>query len=51
MILWSGKYDERPIARKGVLKRLKDDRPGMEATVRSGQLEAIPRRPENGAQD
>ncbi|WP_193185839.1 winged helix-turn-helix transcriptional regulator [Nisaea sediminum] len=51
IILWSGKYDARPFARKGVLKRLKDDRPGMEAKVLSGELDPMPRTPVKAVQD
>ncbi|UUX48204.1 helix-turn-helix transcriptional regulator [Nisaea acidiphila] len=51
IILWSGKYDARPFARKGVLNRLKEDRPGMEARVRSGELAPIQPEPVNGAED
>tara|TARA_R110002012_G_scaffold237174_1_gene410912 strand:+ start:778 stop:1200 length:423 start_codon:yes stop_codon:yes gene_type:complete len=37
VILWSGKYDARPVARKGVLNEIRDDRPGLEAKIRSGK--------------
>ena len=43
IILWSGRYDARPFARKGVLRQIKDDRPGLEERIRSGQLEPVVR--------
>jgi DNA-binding HxlR family transcriptional regulator len=35
MICWSGKYDQRPHARKGTLKKVRANRAGFEAEIRS----------------
>ena len=46
IVLWSGKYDDRSFARKSVLKQIRDDRPGLEARIRSGQPGPVVRKSE-----
>ena len=36
MIVWSGKHDQRPVARREVLEKIKKDPKGFEAELRSG---------------
>ncbi len=35
IILWSGVHDQRPVAMRGILKKIKKDRKGFEASLRS----------------
>jgi len=36
IISWSGKYDQRPVALRDIVERIKKDRKGFEAEIRSG---------------
>ena len=36
IVSWSGKHDQRPFARRTVLKKIRSDRDGFEAKIRSG---------------
>jgi len=37
IVVWSGKHDQSPEARRGVLKKIKKNRDGFEAEIRSGK--------------
>lgn len=36
IVNWSGKYDQRSVARKGVLAKIQKDRAGFEVRIRAG---------------
>ncbi|MEP3274954.1 MAG: helix-turn-helix domain-containing protein [Stappiaceae bacterium] len=36
IIIWSGLHDERPVALRGVLEKIQNDREGFEASLRKG---------------
>ena len=38
IVAWSGKYDDRPFALRTVVNKVKKDRKGYEAQIRSGQI-------------
>lgn len=38
IILWSGRHDNRPIAKQDVLDKIKSDRDGFEKRIRQGSL-------------
>ena len=36
IVNWAGKHDQRPVARKTILRKIENDRAGFEAKIRAG---------------